>query len=407
MGGGGARGGLGGTNTAGSPNISEWGRSGYERQHSFFATVNYPFGTSVELTAIGRLSSGAPYTPMVGGDINGDGARNDRAFVFDPETSASPMLSASMSQLLSTTSGSAQSCLQSQLGQIAERNSCIGPWEGSLDLQLNIRPNVLGLSRRLSISLTTVNMLRGIDELVHGTDGAHGWGLQARPDQTLLYVTGFDQATNSFEYTVNERFGATNARGNAMRQPFQLGIQMRLTFGPDRGQMALDRMRGAGGGRMGGMGGMGGAGGGRPEGGGGGMGGGMRGMLGDMGTPEEFLERFLSLLADPPSAVIAMADTLGLSFEQVAAVTVVRDTLLAQHAALAESLRTELEGQDAGGDPRALMTLIRQPMQEANENVLTSLEVLQEILTDEQWGMLPDDVREPRAGCGGGQRRRP
>ena len=94
-------------------------------------------------------------------------------------------------------------------------------------------------------------MLRGIDELVHGADGAHGWGLQARPDQTLLYVTGFDQATNSFEYTVNERFGATNARGNAMRQPFQLGIQMRFTFGPDRGQMALDRMRGAGGGRMG------------------------------------------------------------------------------------------------------------------------------------------------------------
>ena len=137
------------------------------------------------------------------------------------------------------------------------------------------------------------------------------------------------------------------------------------------------------------------------------MGGGMRGMLGDMGTPEEFLERFLSLLADPPSAVIAMADTLGLSLEQVAAVTVVRDTLLAQHAALAESLRTELEGQDTGGDTRALITLIRQPMQEANENVLRSLEVLEEILTDEQWEMLPEDVREPRAGFGGGQRRRP
>jgi hypothetical protein len=75
----------------------------------------------------------------------------------------------------------------------------------------------------------------------------------------------------------------------AMRQPFQIGIQMRVTFGPDRGQMALDRMRG--GGRAGGMGGMP-PGGGRP----GGMGGigGVRGMIGDMGTPEEFSERFVS-----------------------------------------------------------------------------------------------------------------
>jgi hypothetical protein len=214
----------------------------------------------------------------------------------------------------------------------------------------------------------------------------------------LLYVTGFDQATNSFEYTVNERFGATNARGNAMRQPFQLGIQMRLTFGPDRGQMALDRMRGAGGGRAGGMGGMGG---GRPE-----MGGGMREMLGDMGAPEEFLERFLSLLSDPAAAVLDLADTLALTQEQVAAVTVVHDTLIAQHTTLANSLQAELAGQDAGGDPRALMTLIRPSMQEANENVQLAIEALRDILSDEQWNALPEEVREPRGAFGGGQRRR-
>ncbi len=397
MGGGGTRGGLGGTNTAGNPNILDWGRSSYERRHSFLATVNYPFGTSVELTAIGRLTSGAPYTPMVGGDINGDGIRNDRAFVFDPETVPSPTLANSMEQLLTMTSAGARNCLENQFGQIAERNNCFGPWEGSLELQLNIRPNIFGLNRRLSISVTTENMLRGVDELLHGTEGAHGWGLRAKPDQTLLYVTGFNPATNSFEYAVNERFGATNATGMAMRQPFQIGIQMRMTIGPDRGQRALDMMRG-GGGRMGGMGGMGGMppDGGRP----GGMGGmgGMRGMLGEMGTPEEFLERFLSLLADPPSAVLDLADSLGLRLtpDQVAAVTVVRDSLVALHTQLANHLRTELEGQDIGGDPRALMSLIRPSMQAANENVQRSIDALKKILTHEQWNKLPGEVRKPQ-----------
>jgi len=345
---------------------------------------------------------------MVGGDVNGDGARNDRAFIFDPETSSSLMLSSAMQQLIETTSAGAASCLQGQFGQIADRNSCIGPWEGSLDLQLNIRPNVFGLNRRLSISIATENMLRGVDELLHGSDGAHGWGLAARPDQTLLYVSGFDPATNSFEYTVNERFGVTNARGNALRQPFQIGIQMRFTFGPDRGQMALDRMRGAGGGRMGGGGGVGAmSGGGRPGGMGGG--GGMRGMLGDLGTPEEFLERFMSLLADPPSAVLELADSLDLRLtdDQVAAVTAIRDTLVAQHSALASGLRAQLDQQGAADDPRALMALIRPSMQEANENVQHSVETLKEILTNEQWNLLPEEVREPRGAFGGGQRRRP
>jgi hypothetical protein len=136
---------------------------------------------------------------------------------------------------------------------------------------------------------------------------------------------------------------------------------------------------------------------------------GMGGMLGGMGTPEEFLERFMSLLADPPSAVLNLADSLelGLTEEQVAAVTAIRDSLVAQHTKLANDLRTELEGQDTGGDPRAMMALIRPSIQEANENVQRSIDALKEILTDEQWEKLPEEVREPRGAFGGGPRRRP
>jgi hypothetical protein len=107
--------------------------------------------------------------------------------------------------------------------------------------------------------------------------------------------------------------------------------------------------------------------------------------------------------------VLNLAESLelGLTEEQVAAVTAMRDTLFAQHTRLANDLRSELEGQGAGGDPRAMMTLIRPSMQEANEDVRRSVEALKAILTDEQWDKLPEEVREPRGAFGGRPRRRP
>src|SRR5256886_7543857 len=72
--------------TAGDPNAREWATSSFERRHSFLGTVTYPITGALEVTAIGRLTSGVPFTPLVGSDVNGDGARNDRAVVFDPAT---------------------------------------------------------------------------------------------------------------------------------------------------------------------------------------------------------------------------------------------------------------------------------------------------------------------------------
>jgi len=112
--------------------------------------VTYPFGPDLELTGIGRLSSGAPFTPMVASDVNGDGARNDRAFVFDPAGAAPE--AAAMSRLLAAADPRVAACLESQVGQVAQRNSCRGPWQGSFDMQLNYRPDILELHRRLTVS---------------------------------------------------------------------------------------------------------------------------------------------------------------------------------------------------------------------------------------------------------------
>jgi hypothetical protein len=374
---------FGGTSTSGDPNALEWARSSYQRRHSFVSTMSHPFGASLDLTAIARLSSGTPFTPMVAADINGDGAANDQAFVFDAATHPG------VAALLGTAPSGVADCLRRQVGTVAARNSCTGPWQGSLELQLNYRPGFLGLWHRATVSVTTMNLLHGVDRLLHGADGLKGWGLAARPDDQLLFVTGFDPDTRQFQYAVNQRFGATDPGTTAIRQPFQIGIQVRSTFGPDRARDALLLMRGAG--MRGGMGpGMGPGLGGEP-------GAGRRGPGGMGGvTGEGFLERFRSLLVNPAALVLERADSLGLSREQIARLDALRDSIAAVHDSLGAALQKDLDSLGAGGaaEPRALLTMIRPRMEQALQGVRQEVQAVRAVLTEEQWGRLPERLRQ-------------
>jgi len=325
----------------------------------------------------------------VASDINGDGAANDQAFVFDPETELG------MTQLLESASSGARDCLVGQVGAIADRNSCLGPWEGTLEFQVNYRPNFLGLSHRLMLSLTIINLLGGVDRLFHGADGLKGWGMRAQPDQRLLFVDGFDPVAQAFEYSVNERFGASDPQRTAFQQPFQIGIQARLSLGPDRARDALLGMRGAGGGRMGGgMGAMGGRAGGR-------TGGAGRGITG-----ENFLDRFTALLVNPAEYVLELADSLDLTHEQIARLDFLRDSLNVVNDSIGQALQVEIEEAGAaGGDVRALMQVIQPRMREAQENLQRGLGVVREVLTEEQWELLPERVRNLGSQQGRGMRR--
>jgi len=329
--------------------------------------VTYPFGTSLEVTTIGRLTSGAPFTPLVGGDINGDGARNDRAFVFDPAGGSSE--SSAMSRLLASADPRIADCLRRQLGTVAARNSCRGPWQAALDLQLNYRPQILGLQRRLTISVSTINLLRGVDELLHGVNGARGWGLTRQPDPTLLYVTGFDTTAQRFIYTVNERFGATGRGANAFRAPFQIGIQAHLTIGPDRQQSALDALRGFGRG---------------------GGGGGRFGMA----------ARLDSVLPNPPAQVLALRDSIALTAEQVTTLEAARDSLASELRVIGDSIRSAAGGLDASGDRQAVLARVRAQFGLARDAVTRALDAVRSALTAEQWNRLPETIRSPRLGGG-------
>src|SRR5690606_11158854 len=68
---------FGQTTTAGNPNRAEWATSSNDRRHTLNLTASYAITDWIEIAATSRLSSGAPFTPMVNRDINGDGSRND------------------------------------------------------------------------------------------------------------------------------------------------------------------------------------------------------------------------------------------------------------------------------------------------------------------------------------------
>lgn len=368
----GARGG----NTAGNPNLAEWGASNFGRTHSMLLTLTYPVSRAIEITTIGRINSGAPFTPIVSGDVNADGLRNDRAFIYAPGTATT--LEQGMQRLLASSSGGIRECLQSQLGTIAGRNSCRGPWQGSLDFQLNWRPTMLGLNRRLTLSVVTQNFLRGLDEILHGSDNAKGWGLQTQPDNNLLYVTGFDSVANRYNYTVNERFGATYGSATAYRPPFQVGINMRISIGPDRARQALDAMRAGGGGGGAARGGD--AGGFRP--------GGVN--AGDM------VARIEAATPNAAGVALEMRDSLHLDSGQVALLIPVRDSFTLRNNPRLDSLRAAV-GTGSTSNPNdmiRLLPVLRPLFAEARTEAARDIVTVRAILTEEQWAKMPQNIRE-------------
>lgn len=414
-------GGFASTPTAGNPNRPEWAPSNNDRRHSFSAIMAWPARPSLQLTLIGRLTSGAPFTPLVGSDINGDGARNDRAFIFDPLATADPELAAGMQRLLDRAPGRVRDCLESQMGTIAGRNSCRNPWTHSLDMRLSLTPELPRMGRRLTLSADLSNVPAALDQLFHGKQNLRGWGQPNRADPTLLYPRSFDPATLTFRYDVNEQFGRSRSQRFSQGAPFQLVLQAQLRVGRDPGGFlgglgnlgALGALAGSGG-RGGGLedllrgagallqgGGLeallGGA---APRGGAQGLSGAAGVPRGGGGAgPQSLFERFL---ANPVLMVLERKDSLSLTEEQVGRLQPLADSLQVKLAARRNELAQRLQGAQLT-DAAALTRLFQelQPQAEAyRREVTAALEEVRRILTEEQWERLPPQVRNPFAPLG-------
>lgn len=374
------------TATGANPNTLPFATADQDVRHNIIGTVTYPLNPSFEVTTIARVRSGSPYTPTVNGDVNGDGARNDAAFIFDPKAAGlDPTLAAAMQRVLDNAPSGARACIEAQLGQVAGRNSCRGPWVPSVDLQFNYKPDRLGLQRRLTISALLLNPLAGLDQALHGANNLRGWGQFARPDQTLLAVRGFDAATQRYLYDVNERFGSTRGAAAAFRQTFQLGIQARYVYGQN--PFGAFGFGGGGGGR--------GAGGGGP----------LAGLLGGgaSGGTESTPSTALAASLNPAAKLIELRDSLGLDSAQVRKLEPVRDSLAARYQRFRTELQAKVRKLGNNADPAVIFSTIRPDLARGRQLLEEAVQQSQAILTPAQWAKVGDDVKNPFRQAFGGR----
>jgi hypothetical protein len=233
--------GFGGAgNTAGNPFDRQWGSHTAAGKHQF--TLNWnaiPVLDLFYVTLGTTLKSGSQFTPMVAGDVNGDGYLNDRAFVFDPSRTADTALATAMRSLLATGAPAARSCLSSELNRLAARATCRAPWLTSANLRITLNPQKVGLPKRTNFVVSFTNPLAIADLIAHGNRDTRGWGQDIQPDQNLLFVRGFDPATKQFRYSVNDRFGSTRPQQSASRSAAFVSINVSYDIGFTRERQLL------------------------------------------------------------------------------------------------------------------------------------------------------------------------
>jgi hypothetical protein len=227
------------SSTVGNPLNKEWGRASFDSRHQITYNVGYNFFDFVRVNWFGQFRSGSPYTPMIAGDVNGDGYANDRAFVFSPNSANDPAVASAMKSLLEHSSDATRNCLTRQLGTLAARNSCQAPWFSNASMSISFNPVKVRMPQRATLSFQLSNPLGAADLLLHGSGGLHGWGQPQFPDPALLYVRGFDPATQRYRYEVNQRFGSTIQSFGGFRVPVTLTAMLRFDIGPTRERQFL------------------------------------------------------------------------------------------------------------------------------------------------------------------------
>jgi len=207
-----------------------WGPSDLAVRHKLVVTAGAPSWHGFQLTARYVGSTGRPFSLVVNGDINGDEATaNDLAFIFDPDDPATPdSVAAAMRDVLANEQNVARDYIAGHLGRIAGRNATFAPWTARLDLRL---AKAFGTwnGQAIELSLDVFNFLNLLN---------HDWGGQnllpagisvqnpVLQRQTLLNVTGFDQATQRYVYSVNRNVGVLQQGGDPWIM--QLGARYRF-----------------------------------------------------------------------------------------------------------------------------------------------------------------------------------
>ncbi len=203
--------------TAGDPRNFDWMPSSTLPRHAVVGFLQLPIASWATLSANLVTTSGAGFTPVVLGDVNGDGASNDR-------------VSTAVWRALPPASTAALTrqwpCLSSR-GPFFSPNGCANGWTARSSATLVLDGRVVGLPARSTVTVVASNIQTAVAPAVFGSRADRILTVGPR-NPFLLVPTGFDPATQRFRYRVNEDFGRSLVGPTEFSAPFSLGVEVRL-----------------------------------------------------------------------------------------------------------------------------------------------------------------------------------
>lgn len=162
----------------------------------FLSPTFYGFSISSSFQAY----QNAHYSAYINKDVIGEGNDGTNlAYVYDPNNPATPSdISAGMQTLLQKTSPEFRKFLQDNFGKFAPYNGGFMPWRTQWNLSAAYELR-LAKTHKVTFRADIFNVLNLLN---------YKWGGYSQIINTNLYsVSGFDQATNSYKYTVNTNAG--------------------------------------------------------------------------------------------------------------------------------------------------------------------------------------------------------
>lgn len=222
--------------------IANRGGAATDFRHKIVIFGTTPTFKNMSISARYIGQSGTPWSPVILGDIVGDGAgllinNNKRAFIFNPETiRANPdrtqfenIVADGMDQVLNNPNNIARGLLIDNLDEIAPRNEIYNPMWHNVDVRLTYKLDktvIKGLGK---------SYMEFIAEIFNFTNllNSEWGGARTVPggNQVLLQTLGLDPIANAqgrpqYAYRVNPTFGET-VKANP---PYQVQLGVRYNF---------------------------------------------------------------------------------------------------------------------------------------------------------------------------------
>lgn len=163
----------------------------------------YGFSVSASFQAYQANRFSAYIDKDIIGEAN-DGT--DLAYIYNPDNPNTPSdIAEGMKTLLAKTSPQFKAYLEKYMGRFAAYNGGLMPWRTQMNVSIN-KDFTIYKTHKISLRCDIFNLLNLLN---------YKWGGYSQVINTTLYnVTGFDAATNSYKYSVNQNAGTLQKTAN-------------------------------------------------------------------------------------------------------------------------------------------------------------------------------------------------